>query len=445
MLSKTSRINAKIKKHINDEYWNWRNSNIKPEDEIDALAIQQLRDEEAKACRWLEMASQEIGMPLPIGNGTNGPWHRSAVIDANNKFGLCDIAAGRIAWTDTIVPPYVKRFAVYTSNIYSTNPVGGSGGAGTAHRQIALMYGMYGMAQPEIEKPHPKVIKIEWGLRTCYGNCGDIPSADDFRSEWADIVKKNIHVSETQTEQQEVAVKGIDKDLANQYLDLKTINKCEIRHLRSEVIVKKDMIVGRVNLEVAGIGDSRRKTIDTLRNDFEQWARVEAAIRAAAVVQELFYGACLPGPRLSYRMCYHYKEWPLTDVRVQRAFLELCMPPDPLTPEERALVIESAKKLLSLDPVEVGLSLRDPWGRPGYPDGANRVDYILPKGTKNYDDITDYPGVTEWLNLVRNAAKEECNRLNIGSGPVRDSEIERLKECGYQVERTEFGSIKCHK
>jgi hypothetical protein len=195
--SRAARIGARIRAHLASERWDWRYQSTVAQDDIDAAALATLRRDRDRAARWLELASAQIGLPLPAGNGSGGPWERSAVVDAAGRLGLADIAAGRIAWTDATVPTYVRRFVVSTPRVCSPSECGGSGAMGTATGQVALTYGMHNAARPTVIVPRIQVTQIEYGLTTCYGHVGLAPSAEEYMREWAALVAAGVQIVET--------------------------------------------------------------------------------------------------------------------------------------------------------------------------------------------------------------------------------------------------------
>jgi hypothetical protein len=133
------------------------------------------------------------------------------------------------------------------------------------------------------------------------------------------------------------------------------------------------------------------------------------------------------------------------DVRVQRHLLALATPPDPLTPAERQAVRDTAAALLAQDPQQVGISLRDPRGYPGYPAGANHISYLLPDGTRHTDDIVDEPGVRAWLRAVQEAADNEHRRIDYDGDPWNHpaQARARLEAAGYTVADGQYGRVTC--
>lgn len=178
--------------------WDWRFASTPATDEYDAAALATLREQADRARRWLELWSEAIGMPLPAGNGSGGPWQRVAVLDRQARVGLLDIAAGCIAWTDSVAPSYVRRLALATSNAASPNQAGGAGATGDAVSQICLTYHMQPSARPVLSPlPRPVVVWIEYGLTTCYGSIGAAPSAGGYRSEWVRLSESGVECRPT--------------------------------------------------------------------------------------------------------------------------------------------------------------------------------------------------------------------------------------------------------
>lgn len=198
-----ARIGARIRARIADPKWDWRYPSTPAADPVDAAAIGRLRQEAARASRYLMAASTAVGLSLPLGNGTNGPWHRQAVLDARYHLGILDIASGWIAWLDLVVPTYVRRFAVVTDAGISPHGAGGNGAMGQrAVTQIALIHGTW--ATPKISPlPRPNVTEIEYGLQTCYGTIGPAPSLDTYLSEWASLILAGTPCTETTAPQWE--------------------------------------------------------------------------------------------------------------------------------------------------------------------------------------------------------------------------------------------------
>lgn len=160
---------------MNTPDWSWRHElPATPAERAAALHLRSLRD---RAAHWLELASEAIGLALPTGNGSGGPWQRSAVLDANHRVGILDVAHGTIHWTDAVAPSYVRRFAVATKRAGTPNEAGGSGAMGTAIAQVVIVYGMRDAAKPLVRVAALKVTSIEWGLTTCYDYVGKAPKS----------------------------------------------------------------------------------------------------------------------------------------------------------------------------------------------------------------------------------------------------------------------------
>lgn len=198
-----ARIGARIRHHLASPTWDWRYTNYEPSSPEDGRAVARLRQDAARARRWLDLAARHIDMPLPEGNGANGPWHRMAVIDRMGLLGILDIAAGRIAWTDTHVPSYVERFGAEVRRGISVSPAGGTGDLGDrAVRQIALTSA--GRDPVRISPtPRPTVVEVEWGLSTCYQDINTAPTPDEWRKEWAALAAAGVALRETRAPQAE--------------------------------------------------------------------------------------------------------------------------------------------------------------------------------------------------------------------------------------------------
>ncbi len=441
MSTTSKRVKARIEKHLATSDWSWRHGDV-PSDPVDAEAVRALRHDSERATSWLEQAAKSLGLDLPVGNGINGPWHRAAVLDADNKLGIADIASGRIAWTGAVVPSWVRQFGVVVERVQSPHEAGETGAIGSAVRQVALAYGMQGRATTT-DAPTVAVEWIEWGLQTCYGECGDPPSADDWRKEWTPLAGSPAR--ETVVPQWDTAIHGVEATLAAEWLKLGELSPDwhrKRRGVRHGLRTVPDHMVGNVHVEVLGVGDARREAVARLDAEWRAWATTEAARRAALVIRDVYAGAGLKLPPTAAAGNRGPHELDVANVRIQRHLLRCASPPDPLSHDERSSVLARAAELLARNALEVGLSLRDPWGRPGYPAGANHISYLLPKGCPNDGDILDEPGVRGWLAAVREAADSERQRLGLtGDGSVTNEEVERLRSCGYAVELGQHGRI----
>lgn len=449
----SKQVSSRIRKHLSSKDWAWRYS--APKDEIDIIAISRLRESRDKACLWCEIASERIGLPLPIGNGINGPWNRSAVINSQNEFGIADIASGRIAWTNTIIPNYIKRFVCKFKRVISPNIAGGSGGMGSAIGQVTLIFGMRDAIRPKIKLPKPIVNSIEYGLQTCYGCIGTVPTADEYRKEWAELVKLGVSCYETTAPQWEVTLQSIDAELAASWLKMNLGNLEENWHRKTQVIhsslrLRPSHMVGEVDVEVLGLGDKRRQKRDSFAKEFYDWASVEAANRAAKEALKVMLGAKIKMPETSHIGCrswYDILKYDINNVRLKRLILGAVKPKDPLTQSERKDVQKNALEILAKDSVKFGKSVTDPWGRPGYMDGCYDIWNILGRKVRHCDDIKDEPGIRDWIQSARDAAKSEMNRIRsicpeYGTcGTVSDRECAALESCGYNVERQKYGHI----
>lgn len=179
--AKGGMMRAAIARMMADKEWNWRYGDL-PMAEIESQATLRLRDEYARCQAWVAAAADAIGLPLPLGNGTNGPWHRQAVLDADGHFGVSDIAAGRILWTDAMAPSYVRRFAIAAKRTQSPHVAGGTGAVPTATSQVVVL--LTSGPRVRIVRPQPVPTRVVWGLQTCYGDCGVPVTENDWRTEW---------------------------------------------------------------------------------------------------------------------------------------------------------------------------------------------------------------------------------------------------------------------
>lgn len=283
--SDAARIGARIRHHLATTDWSWRHAT--PADPIDARAIARLRDEAERARTWLAISSAAIGMPLPTGNGTNGPWHRVAVLDRAHHLGIADIAAGRIAWTDAVAPSYVMRFATPTAHASSPHAAGGSGAMGDrAVAQVALT--LHGESA-RIRRPQVHVVEIEHGLTTCYGDIAATPTADDWRKEWAALAAAGTICRETTAEQWEAwrPAGSMAAEHAHALLDAipyrHGCGRIEVRHAGKHY----PGIVGQAEFRVRGKAADRvrlRRVLEVAHMAYAAAAERIAVIQARAAV-----------------------------------------------------------------------------------------------------------------------------------------------------------------
>lgn len=204
--ARAARIGARIRHHLASPKWDWRFPSTPAVNDEDAAAQARLRADYARAARWLMLASEALGLPFALGNGSGGHWERVAVVDAAGQFGLLDIAYGRIAWTDAVIPAWVARFAVRSKSGSSPNIAGGSGSMGDAVAQLAIVH--YSGNNAIVRAPAVNVVRIEYGLTTCYGNVGSAPSPSDYWKVWSQWMDRGVPVLETVHPQRE-RVEGI--------------------------------------------------------------------------------------------------------------------------------------------------------------------------------------------------------------------------------------------
>lgn len=447
-----AQIGAAIRRRMGDPQWSWRYTDAA--DPIEARAIARLRSDRDRAARWLELAAEAIGMPLPVGNGSGGPWQRAIVLDTAARVGLIDIAAGRIAWTDACAPSYVRRFAVGAHAAQSPHQAGGSGSLGArAVSQVTLIYGMRGAERPRLSPvPRPSVTEIEWGLRTCYGSCGDAPTAGEYRREWASLVAAGVPCCETTAPQwAEVDFgKGVDPDLWGRLIGSR--NHVETRPGNWTVAG-----VCRHYVSVYGDRATRARLAAELTAQWGAALALGALRHAESLLDQTGHATTtVSGARATGDAGWH-------QYGPQAVIDRLRMLAPQIDPAIIARRDELAARVLAEDPAQHGLSRRDPWGRPGepYPDlceAAYGVPYRELDSTwarewsaHPYTDsmerhILEAPGVTQWIRMAREAAESERRRIGLlsgAAGPVTDQELELLIAAGYTVVREAHGHVHC--
>jgi hypothetical protein len=215
------RISGAMRRLMATPDWAWRHTDGGTPAE--QAATRTLRDRAERARRWLEVSSAAIGMPLPVGNGTNGPWHRIALARASDRrLGILDISRGRIAVTDLAVPAYVWAFAVppRRGKAISPHPAGGSGSLPSGWHQIALAYGGdHGVTISPL--PRPTVVEIIYGFRTCYDTIGGPASSEEYGREWSALSGvPQTETAEPQTEAYLCGPRGMDITCAREMLEM---------------------------------------------------------------------------------------------------------------------------------------------------------------------------------------------------------------------------------
>lgn len=193
-------IGGAVRRLMASTDWSWRHDDFT--DEAEAQAADILRRDSAKAQAWLLRVSSLAGMPLPTGNGTNGPWNRIACITDAGTLGIVDIAAGLAVAYDAAVPHYVRRFSLPVVVARSPHDGGGKGGIPATWRQVALMLTDDG--RRVVVPPRVAPVVTIYGLATCYGGIGSPIQEDEWRTEWAALAGVESH--ETTDPQRE----GID-------------------------------------------------------------------------------------------------------------------------------------------------------------------------------------------------------------------------------------------
>lgn len=148
--------------------WNWAEQLNSPDPMIRRAAECVQRDVRI-ASDWLLRQSAQLHFPLPMGNGTNGPWNRIPLIDADGRLVLLDICRGVAYHSDAQAPAAAIRLAVSTVSARSPHDAGGSGSMPVGCRQIALMLSPSHKSRTHVDMT-ARIIRVEHGFRTCYAS-----------------------------------------------------------------------------------------------------------------------------------------------------------------------------------------------------------------------------------------------------------------------------------
>lgn len=398
-------VAAAAKRLLDTPGWEWRHT--LPDAPAERRAAEILRDDVRRARRWIEHATGEMGMPMPVGNGTNGPWNRLAVVrESDGRLGVLDIAAGRLAVTDTPVPKYVRRF-VMANTASSPHLAGGSGACPSGWGQVALTYYMRDDDKPPVIRfASPKVTWVIWGLRTCYGTCGDAPTGDDYRDTWAKLAQEKVPMSETDDSQWEEIPfgSGVDPELWSQYLRYRQAQPIGRVRTRKGHSTLRGVRLHYV--ELLGFGEERRAKIACIREDYIRWAedrcRQEALAAIEAMRDRLGLGILTTdgGLRLNTpRSGNHNATGPdHYDRTLQRGVLRAITPPPHEQGEE---LQERADDFLRRDAMEIA---REAYEQRGV-HGANHISYVVNLSGLDYREFLEIPGVGAHYRAVREAIK----------------------------------------
>ena len=145
------------------------------------LSKRTIADRRAAHAMVAEVARQ-IGRPMPLGNGTNGPWAHIPVLSPNGYIGVLDIARGVIVLSDVPATRAVLRITDGPSSV-SVHEAGGSGDLPAGWRRIVAYYHT-GMMGPYRRPVSARVTQVIWGLLTCYGQAGSIPWGESEGAGW---------------------------------------------------------------------------------------------------------------------------------------------------------------------------------------------------------------------------------------------------------------------
>lgn len=305
-------IAAAVRRQIRSSDWEWRYGAVITDGSYagsaDCRAANILRREYRRAAAWLRKVSQMTSLPLPEGNGTNGPWQRVAHVTGNGTYGLVDIAAGRAVEYDVRVPSYVARFAHSGMRAQSGNMAGGSGGAPLGWRQILVV--LTSGPEPRVATPRAvRPVLITYGLSDCYGGIGAAPQPTGpedaaWRRDWGDIAGCCPTVA-TLEPQRERVTNAVQPEIWSGFLRDK-------RWFPRAKIVLRDayMIRNGVREQEPWLIGSRKDRADARQYIEREWplyvmdaARMAAAKAAEAVLQANGLGSTKmssgPGPRVS--------------------------------------------------------------------------------------------------------------------------------------------------
>jgi len=381
---------------LEDPKWGWRHADFEGASKAEQDAASFLRKQADQARSWLMGVSEAAGLPLPLGNGTNGPWHLLAVSDGT-RFGVLDIAKGVLNITDAVLPDSVRMF-VMVDSATSHHFAGGSGTLPNGWGQIPLVL----FNTTKKAECTSRIIERTWGFRTCYGWTGTAPNPLDG-------------VFDTET------------DLP-QWEDIESPREVDPKAWAHLMGTSDDtrlkpgyMSIGKIKLHsiaVFGTPSHRKARSAELSERWSVVAAEEANKPLAGATQESDLSALLqevvlnrkvmglpPLPRLpSGRSGYHDRFDNTHALRHALIFLgfEGVAPEDPRTDEHLFEVNRIVEAMLGIPPTDMAQ-------RVGKSNSANRASYLIKhvfpheKRDHTYDlDVEDDPRVGPYLSAVSN-------------------------------------------
>lgn len=401
-------VNHLTRQMLQSDKWEWRHHTYTDAEEHHAAAI--LRDQYSRAAKWLQATSILAGMPLPVGNGTNGSWNRIACITPSCRLGIVDIAAGRAVEYDAQCPSYVRRFATSVKDATSPNQAGGCGGIPRGWLQAPIIIGggtVVRVVAPVCVSP----VIIIWGLHDCYGGIGTCPTADDWREDWSQYVGLCPVVETADPQQEEIDFgSGVDPALWQEFR--KTWGYSSGFN-QSVVTTSGAHMQSRHYVYVYGSRDQRAVWIPAIRAAWTSFI-CERAIQAVFATWSRS-GLPLPsspGGKVAGRWPHEhsvdrdsYTSWSLIDA---------VRPAHPLNAEQRAEIQRTADIMLSADPQSVVAEIiAHAATYRGCPVTAARnldcaavaagveTDLYRRLGVNNaYSHVVELPGVNEWHHQI---------------------------------------------
>lgn len=393
-----NRIAHATRQMMQSERWDWRYQDY--HDAIEARAAEILRRDYQRASSWLRRVSDMTALPLPLGNGTNGPWNRIPYVTDSGRYGLVDIAKGLAVEYDVLVPSYVRRFAQHVEDrAISVHQAGGSGGAPTTWTQIAVVLG--GAAVRVVAPREVQPLRIITGLSTCYGTIGGPVESTDMC--WGTYTA----VPQTETDEpqrEEVPLgSGVDPEMWQQFMRQRAASPSR-RYYPATITTSGAHRVGRVYVRVFGSRAARAETIEAIMHDWREYVR-RACLTAMRGVWERS-GLPMPASRGGLKSGH---DWPRDPLGYGDAALAAEVVPDPLSrlsDDDLDAVRRVAEQLLSHDPVAVGRQQK--YGRAGHIGYVARdlgIEYSL--STDAYwTHVYEWPGVRDWYARVDAAAQD---------------------------------------